>query len=34
VETQKEHRVVARQCWEHIKTHFPDIAEAVEDAEL
>jgi thymidylate synthase (FAD) len=29
IETQKEHREVALQCWEHIKTHFPDIAEAV-----
>lgn len=29
IETQKEHRIVAEQCWEHIKTHFPDIAEAV-----
>lgn len=34
IETQKEHRVVAQQCWKHIKTHFPDIAEAIEDAEL
>jgi thymidylate synthase (FAD) len=33
VETQKEHREVALKCWEHIKTHFPDIAEAV-NAEL
>lgn len=31
IETQKEHRVVAEQCWEHIKTHFPDIAEAVSE---
>lgn len=31
VETQKEHRIVAQQCWEHIKTHFPDIAEAVDE---
>jgi len=29
VETQKEHRVVAEQCWEHVKSHFPDIAEAI-----
>lgn len=34
IETQKEHRVVAQQCWRHIQTHFPDIAEAVQDAEL
>ena len=31
IETQKEHRIVAEQCWEHIKTHFPDIAEAVNE---
>lgn len=31
IETQKEHRIVAEQCWEHIKTHFPDIAEAVSE---
>ena len=29
--TQKEHRIVANQCWEHIVTHFPDIAEAVNE---
>ena len=28
--TQKEHMVVANQCWEIIKGHFPAIAEAVE----
>ena len=28
--TQKEHMVVANQCWEIIKGHFPSIAEAVE----
>lgn len=33
IETQKEHRIVAEQCWEHIKTHFPDIAEAVMENE-
>ena len=33
IETQKEHREVALQCWEHIKTHFPDIAEACDDAQ-
>lgn len=26
VETQKEHRIVAEQCWDHIKVNFPDIA--------
>jgi thymidylate synthase (FAD) len=29
--TQKEHRIVADQCWEHIVTHFPDVAEAVNE---
>jgi len=28
--TQKEHMVVAGQCWNIITQHFPDIAEAVE----
>lgn len=32
IETQKEHRIVAEQCWDHIKTHFPDIAEAVDES--
>lgn len=32
IETQKEHREVALQAWEHIKTHFPDIAEACDEA--
>jgi thymidylate synthase (FAD) len=32
-ETQKEHRIVAEQCWEHVKIHFPDIAEAVMEDE-
>jgi thymidylate synthase (FAD) len=31
--TQKEHMVVAEQCWEIIKQHFPEIAEVL-DAEL
>jgi thymidylate synthase ThyX len=26
--TQKEHRIVAEQCWEIIKQHFPDVVEA------
>ena len=34
VETQKEHRIVAQQCWEHIKIQFPHVAEALEDGEL
>ena len=29
--TQKEHRIVADKCWDHIVTHFPDIAEAVNE---
>ena len=29
--TQKEHMVVAEQCWEILKQHFPDIAKAVEE---
>src|SRR5210317_437321 len=28
--TQKEHMVVADQCWEIIAAHFPDVAEAME----
>ena len=28
--TQKEHMVVANQCWEILKGHFPAIAEAIE----
>lgn len=24
-ETQKEHRLVAQKCWEHIAIHFPDV---------
>ena len=28
--TQKEHMVVADQCWEILKGHFPAIAEAIE----
>ena len=29
--TQKEHMVVAEQCWKIIEQHFPDIAKAVEE---
>ena len=28
--TQKEHMVVADQCWEVLSQHFPDVAEALE----
>jgi thymidylate synthase (FAD) len=28
--TQKEHRIVAEQCWDIIKQHFPNVAEACE----
>lgn len=28
--TQKEHRIVAEQCWEIIKAHFPDVVAALE----
>ena len=31
IATQKEHRVVAEQCWEIIGIHFPDIIEALKD---
>jgi len=29
--TQKEHMDIAKQCWEVIKHHFPDVAAAVEE---
>lgn len=29
--TQKEHSEIAKQCWDVIKYHFPDVAEAVEE---
>ena len=29
--TQKEHSDIAKQCWEVIKHHFPDVAKAVEE---
>lgn len=29
--TQKEHRVVAEQCWEIICHHFPDVKKALDD---
>ena len=28
--TQKEHMIIAEQCWDVIAAHFPDVAEAVE----
>ena len=28
--TQKEHMIVADQCWDIIRTHFPDIVKAVD----
>jgi len=28
--TQKEHRIIAEQCWDIIKQHFPDVVEACE----
>lgn len=31
--TQKEHMKIAKQCWEVIKQHFPDIVAAVEETE-
>lgn len=31
--TQKEHRIVAEQCWNIIGAHFPDIIEALKPAE-
>jgi thymidylate synthase (FAD) len=29
--TQKEHRIVAEQCWELICHHFPDVKKALDD---
>jgi thymidylate synthase (FAD) len=29
--TQKEHRILAEQCWEIIGHHFPDVIRALED---
>ncbi len=28
--TQKEHRIVAEQCWDIISHHFPDVKKALE----
>jgi thymidylate synthase (FAD) len=30
-DTQKEHRIVAEQCWDIIAHHFPDVAKAIAD---
>jgi thymidylate synthase ThyX len=29
--TQKEHRIVAEQCWAIIGQHFPDVIKALDD---
>jgi thymidylate synthase ThyX len=29
--TQKEHRIVAEQCWDIIGQHFPDVIKALDD---
>jgi thymidylate synthase (FAD) len=29
--TQKEHRIIAEQCWEIIGQHFPDVIKALEE---
>ena len=29
--TQKEHRIVAEQCWEIISHHFPDVKKAIDE---
>lgn len=29
--TQKEHRIVASQCWDIICAHFPDVKEAIDE---
>lgn len=31
IETQKEHRIVAEQCWDIIGTHFPDVVAALKE---
>ena len=32
--TQKEHRIVAEQCWDIICHHFPDVKKAIDDINL
>jgi thymidylate synthase (FAD) len=34
IATQKEHRIVAEQCWEIICHHFPDVKKAIDDINL
>lgn len=29
--TQKEHTIVAQQCWDIVKIHFPEVAEALDE---
>ena len=31
IATQKEHRIVAEQCWDIISHHFPDVKQAVDE---
>ncbi len=31
--TQKEHRIVAEQCWKIIGAHFPDVVKALDDTQ-
>ena len=31
IETQKEHRIIAEQCWDIIGTHFPDVVAALKE---
>ena len=32
--TQKEHRIVAEQCWDIIGQHFPDVIKALDDMKV
>jgi thymidylate synthase (FAD) len=32
--TQKEHRIVAEQCWTIIGQHFPDVIKALDDIKV
>ena len=32
--TQKEHRIIAEQCWDIICHHFPDVKKAIDDINL
>jgi thymidylate synthase (FAD) len=31
IATQKEHRIVAEQCWDIISHHFPDVKQAIDE---